>query len=90
MVESFFIIDGQLYKPLNDVTVGSALGDNAFMCHFKNICLEIYLPLFKLVVYRSFIDDKVLLFNSKDHVEKFKNHHNKQDKNTNYVENDSQ
>ena len=40
---------------------------------------------FKPIVYRRFVDDKFLLFRSKDHVEKFRNYLNKQYKNIKFT-----
>ena len=52
------------------------------MCHFKNIWLENCPSHFKPIVYRRVFDDTFLLFQSKDHVEKFRKYLNKQHKNT--------
>ena len=51
------------------------------MPHFENISLENCPSYFKLIVYSRFVDDTFLLFQSKDHVEKFSNYLNKQHKN---------
>ena len=40
---------------------------------------------FKPIVYRRFVDDTILLFQTKDHVEKFKNYLNKQHKNIKFM-----
>ena len=58
---------------------------NVFMCYFENICLENCPSLFKPIAYRRFVDDTFLLFQSKDHVEKFKNYLNKQHKNIKFT-----
>ena len=50
------------------------------MCHFENIWLENCPSHFKPIVYRRVFDDTFLLFQSKDHVEKFSNYLNKQHK----------
>ena len=54
---------------------------NIFMCHFENLWLGNCLAHFKPIVYRRLVDDTFLLFRTKVHVEKFKNHLNKQHKN---------
>ena len=58
---------------------------NIFMCHFEKIWLENCPAHFKPIVYRRFIDDTFLLFQTKDHVEKFKNSLNKQHKNIKFT-----
>ena len=55
------------------------------MCHFENIRLENAPPYLKSTVYGRFLDDAFLLFRSKDHVEKFKNYLNKQQKNIKFT-----
>ena len=58
---------------------------NVFMCHFENIWLENCPSHFKPIVYRRFVDETFLLFQSKDHVEKFRNYLNKQHKNIKFT-----
>ena len=63
--------------------MGSPLGPtlaDVFMCHFENIWLENCPSHFKPIVYRRFVDAALLLIRSKDHVDKFRNYLNKQDK----------
>ena len=63
--------------------MGSLLGPtltNVFMCHLENIWLENCPSHFKPIVYRRFVDDTLLLFPSKNHVERFRNYLNKQRK----------
>ena len=90
MFESFFIFDGKLYEQCDGVAMGFSLRPtlaNVFMCHFENIWLENCPSHFKPIVYRRFVDDTFSLFRSKDHVEKFTNYLNKQQKNKIYVRN---
>ena len=68
--------------------MGATLGPtltNDFMCHFESIWLENRLSYFKPVVYRGFVDDTFLLFQSKNHVEKFRNFITKQHKNMKFT-----
>ena len=58
---------------------------NVFKCHFENIWLENCPAHFKPNVYRRFVDDTFLLFQTKDHVEKFKNYLNQQHKNIKFM-----
>ena len=88
MFESFFIFDGKFYEQCDGVAMGSPLGPtlaNVFMCHFENIWLENCPAHFKPIVYRRFVDDTFLLFQTKDDVEKFKNYLNKQHKNIKFT-----
>ena len=68
--------------------MGSPLGPllaNVFMCYCENIWFENCPTHFKPIVYRRFIDDTFLLFQTKDHVEKFKNYLNKQHENIKFT-----
>ena len=65
-------------------TLGPTLA-NDFMCHFESIWLENRPSYFKPVVYRGFVDDTFLLFQSKNHVEKFRNCITKQHKNMKFT-----
>ena len=88
MFESFFIFDEKFYETFHGVAMGCPLGPtlaNVFMCHFENIWLENCPAQFIVIVYRRFVDDTFLLFRTKDHVEKFKNHLNKQHKNIKFT-----
>ena len=88
MFKSFYIFDGKFYEQCDGVAIGSPLGPtlaNFFMCHFENIWLENCPSYFKPIVYRRFADDTLLLFRSKDHIEKFKNYLNKQHKNIKFT-----
>ena len=44
---------------------------NLFLCHHETNCLNDYPPLFKPALYRRYVDDIFLLFNSPDHIEPF-------------------
>ena len=88
MFESFFIYDGKFYEQCDGLAMGSPLGPtlaNVFVCHFENIWFENCPAHFKSIVYRQFIDDTFLLFQSKDHVEKFKIYLSKQHKNLTFT-----
>ena len=72
------------------VAIGSPLGPtlaNVFMCRFENICLGNCPTHFKPIVYRRFIGYTLLLFRSKNHVAKFRNYLNKQNKHNIYIGN---
>ena len=87
MFESFFVFDRKLYEQCDDATIGSTLRPalaNVFMCYFENMWLENCPARFRTIFYRSFVDDRFLLFQTKDHVEKFENL-NKQHKNLKFT-----
>ena len=88
MFESFFIFNGKFYEQCDGVAMSSLLGStlaNVFMCHFENIWSESCPSHYRLIVYRRFVDDTFLLFQSKDHVEKFRHYLNKQHKNIKFT-----
>ena len=64
MFEKFFAFDGKFYEQCDDVAVASLLGPtlpNVLKCHFENIWLECLQTI------------RWLLFQTEDHVQKFKN-----------------
>ena len=65
MFESFFIFDGKFNEQCDGVAIGSPIG------HFENIWLENCPAHFKPIVYRRFVDDTFLFFQTKDHDKKF-------------------
>ena len=88
MSESFFIFNGQFYEQCDGIAMGSPLGltlANVFMYHFGNIWLENSPSTFKPIVYRRFVDNTFLLFQSKNNVDKFRNSCNKQHKNITFT-----
>ena len=58
---------------------------NVFMYHCENIWFQNCPSHFKAIIYRRFVNDTLLLFRSKDHVEKFRNYLNKQHKNVKLI-----
>ena len=77
MFESIFVFNGTFYEQCDRVAMGSPLGPllaNVIMCYCENIWFENCPTHFKPIVYRRFIHDTFLLFQTKDHVEKFKNY----------------
>ena len=68
--------------------MGSSLGPtlaNVFLCCHEKIWLQNCPSEFKLVIYRSYVDDTFLLFRLKHHIEKFSNYLNRQHKNIRYI-----
>ena len=79
--ESLILFDQDFYKQRDGVALGSPLVPtlaNASLCYHENIWLQNCPSEFKLVIYRSYIDDIFLLFRLKYHIEKFRNYLNPQ------------
>ena len=79
--ESFFIFDGEYCTQIDGVAMGSSLGPtlaNAFLCHFEkkwlSECPVEYLP----SVYKRYVDDIFVTFNSYSQVLKFVDYMNHQ------------
>ena len=80
--ESSFSFDNKIYKQIDGVPTGSALGPtlaNAFLCHYEKIWLN-ECPQFKPVVYKRYVDDIFVLFKSKEHLRLFVNYMNSKHK----------
>ena len=78
ILQSNFSIDGKTYKQTDGVAMGSPLGPrlaNAVVC-LEQICLDEFPEDFKPVYYRRHADDIFVLFNSRNHLEKFTNYLN--------------
>ena len=74
MSESLVLFDGEFYKQIDGLAIGSPLGPilaNIFLCFHKQIWLDNCPVEFKPVIHRRFVDDTFLLFRSKKHIEKF-------------------
>ena len=94
-LDSHFIFDGNIYKQIDGVAMGSPLGPtlaNAFMCHMEekwlSNCPEDFKPLF----YRRYVDDTFLIFNSPTHINLFLDYLNSRHPNIEFTcdnENDS-
>ena len=75
MSESIVLFDGEYYKQIDGVAMGSPLGPtfvNTFLSYHEEIWLKNFPCEFKPVVYKRYVDDTFLLFLSKDHIEKFR------------------
>ena len=74
--ESYFIFNGQLYKQVDGVAMGSPLGPtlaNAFLVHFEKNWLQNCPSDFKPHYYRWYVNDIFVLFTSPKHLEVFRN-----------------
>ena len=75
MSESLVLFEGEYYKQIDGVAMGSPLGPtfaNIFLCFYEQIWLENCPVEFKSVVYGRFVDDTFLLFRSYELIEKFR------------------
>ena len=68
MSESLVLFDGEYYKQIDGVTMGSPLGPtffNIFLSYHEQIWLKNYPCEFKPVIYERYVDDTFFLFRSK-------------------------
>ena len=85
--QSAFIFNNKWYTQIDGVAMGSPLGPtlaNIFLGHFEKIWLEQCPDDFKPVYYKRYVDDIITLFNSQEHVEKFKMFLNSRHKNMSF------
>ena len=78
-LDSYFFFNEDIYKQVDGVAMGSPLGPhlaNIFMNHMEKKWLEECPVQFKPVLYRRYVDDTFLLFNSDTHIELFLNYLN--------------
>ena len=71
--ESFFIFHNEYYSQLDGVATGSPLGPtsaNAFLCHFKKPWFFDFPEDFCPNIYRRYVDDISLTFNSHEQLKK--------------------
>ena len=77
--ESYFIFNDVLYKQKDGVAMGSPLGltmANVFLSFYEIKWLEQCPKEFKPVFYRRYVDDIFVLFESAEHLSKFRNYFN--------------
>ena len=73
--ESYFMFNDILYKQKDDVAMGSPLGPtmaNVFLSFYEMKWLEQCPNEFKPVFYRRYVDDIFVLFESAEHLSKFR------------------
>ena len=69
--KSSFIFDYLLYKQVDGVAMGSALGPtlaNAFLCHIEKEWLDNCPIYFKPVIYKKYVDGIFVLFSYEEHL----------------------
>ena len=77
--KSYFIFNDVLYKQKDGVVMGLPLGPtmaNVFLSFYEIKWLEQCPKEFKPVFYRRYVDDIFVLFESAEHLSKFRNHFN--------------
>ena len=75
MSESLVLFDGEYYKQIDGVAMGSSLGPifaNIFLSYYEQIRLRNCPRELKPFIYKRYVDDTFLLFRSKDYIEKFR------------------
>ena len=78
--ESFILFNGQYYKQIDGVAMGSPLGPtlaNIFLCHYESKWLDQCPSSFKPLYFKRYVDDIFCLFSSEEHVESFRNYLNR-------------
>ena len=85
---SIFMFDGAYYRQIDGVAMGSPLGPaiaNTFLCHYEgewiNSCDALYAPM----LYKRYVDDIFLLFNSYTDVLPFSEFMNSRHPNINFT-----
>ena len=71
--ESFFTLDNEYYSQLDGVAMGSLLGPtlaNAFLCHFEKQWHSDFPQDFCPNIYRRYVDDIFVTFNSHEQLKK--------------------
>ena len=87
-LDSHFFFNGEIYKQIDGVAMGSPLGPtlaNVFMCHMERKWLSLCPKDFKPVMYKRYVDDTFLLFNSNSHVNLFLHFLNSQHPNISFT-----
>ena len=72
--ESFILFNGQYYKQIDGVAMGSPLGPtlaNIFLCHHENNWLDNCSNEFKPLYFKRYVDDVFCLFRDEQHVQLF-------------------
>ena len=72
--ESFILFNGQYYKQIDGVAMGSPLGPtlaNIFLCHHEKNWLDNCSNEFKPSYFKRYVDDIFLLFHDESHIQSF-------------------
>ena len=88
ILDMHFLFNDILYKQVDGVAMGSPLGPtlaNAFMCHWEEKWLRNCPASFKPVLYRRYVDDTFLIFDSPHQIDLFLNYLNSQHENIEFT-----
>ena len=86
--ESLCIFENSLYCQIDGVAMGSLLGPtlaNAFLCHYEKQWLDSCPVEFKSKLYKRYVHDILVMFQSRDHVKKFINYMNTKHPNVSFT-----
>ena len=84
--ESFFMFNNNFYTQVDGVAMGSPLGSiltNIFLSHHEENWLNECLIKFKLRFYRRYVDDIVVLFESSESADSFREYMSSKQQNIN-------
>ena len=87
LMDNCFMFDGELYKQIDGVAMGSPLGPhlaNAFLSHHEKIWLSNCPENIKPLVYRRYVDDIFILCRDVEHHNEFLDYMNKQHPNMSF------
>ena len=87
-LDNHFLFDGEIYKQIDGVAMGSPLGPTlamAFMCYMEELWLADCPLEFKPLFYKRYVDDSFLIFKSRDQIEKFLNYLNNKHSNIKFT-----
>ena len=83
-----FIFNGELYKQIDGVAMGSPLGPtfaNIFLCFHERNWLDSCPSEFKPVVYRRYVDDTFVIFREKWQANRFLEYLNSKHRNIGFT-----
>ena len=86
--ESSFIFDNSSYRQIDGVAMGFPLDptlENAFLCHYEKEWLDSCSVEFKPKLYKSYLDDIFVMFQSRNHVKKFVGYMNTKHRNIRFT-----
>ena len=92
--ESFILFNGNYYKQIDGVAMGSPLGPtlaNIFLCYHEKSWLQRCPRDYKPVYFKRYVDDIFCLFDNESHVQEFLTYLNSRHQNMNFTfENESE
>ena len=86
--DCYFIFNGETFKQIDGVAMGSPLSAslaNIFLAHHEVGWLDNCPPEFKPIMYRRYVDDTFVIFESEEHVPLFQDYLNSQHRNMQFT-----